>query len=237
MVIVLDGYPDGEALKAMADVTTDRPDLGVLVIGHVEPNLDVLVAMASGAFGYLPPLSEPARGRRCRRRAPAGDAVLPRAMSFPLVQHLRWGGRGIIVTSLDGRPVELTNREVGSPRAPAPGPQHRRDRHPPRGLERHDPHPRRRARAQARRQRPQRVDGVAVLLRTGRCRTSAPCGRRPSGRSGANTDVSGPEWPDGRARSWRASIRRAAMSKRHRADRFESGVHQRMGGSAPTSGR
>ena len=110
-VVVLDGYPDGAALKAMADVTTDRPDLGVLVIGPLEPILDVLVAMASGAFGYLPTLSAPAAVADAVDALLAGDAVLPRAMSFPLVQHLRWGGRGIIVTSLDGRPVELTNRE------------------------------------------------------------------------------------------------------------------------------
>ncbi len=41
----------------------------------------------------------------------AGDAVLPPAVSFPLLQHLRWGGRGLAVTGLDGRTAELTNRE------------------------------------------------------------------------------------------------------------------------------
>ena len=143
------------------------------MIGPLEPILDVLVAMASGAFGYLPTLSAPAAVADAVDALLAGDAVLPRAMSFPLVQHLRWGGRGIIVTSLDGRPVELTNREwevlVLLRQAEAP-PRSRA----PRGFLADDPDPRRRARAQARRQRPQRVDDVAPPLRAGRCPTWRP---------------------------------------------------------------
>ena len=39
--------------------------------------------------------------------------MLPHAVSSPLVRHLRWGGRGFVVRALDGRDVELTNREWG----------------------------------------------------------------------------------------------------------------------------
>jgi DNA-binding NarL/FixJ family response regulator len=110
-VVVLDGYPTGAALRAMADLTTARPELAVLVLGPLEPNLEVLIALASGAFGYLPTMSTPGAVADAVDALLAGDAVLPRAVSLPLVQHLRWGGRGMVVTGLDGGTAELTNRE------------------------------------------------------------------------------------------------------------------------------
>ena len=110
-VIVLDGYPAGSALATMADVTTARPELSVLVLGPLQPNVEVLIALASGAFGYLPARSAPGVVADAVDTLLAGDAVLPRAVSFPLVQLLRWGGRGIVVTGIDGRTAELTNRE------------------------------------------------------------------------------------------------------------------------------
>jgi DNA-binding NarL/FixJ family response regulator len=110
-VVVLDGFPSGAALRAMADVTSSRPELSVLVLGPLEPNLEALIALASGAFGYLPPASTPGVVADAVEALLAGDAVLPRLVSFPLVQHLRSGGRGIVVTGLDGRETDLTNRE------------------------------------------------------------------------------------------------------------------------------
>jgi DNA-binding NarL/FixJ family response regulator len=109
--IVLDGYPSGPELRAMSDVTIGRSDLSVLVLGPLEPNVDVLVALASGAFGYLPSNSTPAAIAAAVDSLLAGDAVLPRAVSWPLIQLLRRGGRGIVVSGIDGRTAELTNRE------------------------------------------------------------------------------------------------------------------------------
>ncbi len=111
VIIVLDGFPSGVALRAMAEVTGSRPDLSVLVLGPLDPAREVLIALASGAFGYLPSASTPAVVADAVDALLAGDAVLPRAVSYPLVQHLRSGGRGILVTGLDGREAELTNRE------------------------------------------------------------------------------------------------------------------------------
>jgi DNA-binding NarL/FixJ family response regulator len=110
-VVVVDGYPEGAELRLMADVTAARADLRVLVLGPLEPDIEGLVALASGAFGYLPTLSPPAIVAIAVDALLCGQAVLPRAVSFPLLQHLRRGGRGIIVTRRDGRPIELTNRE------------------------------------------------------------------------------------------------------------------------------
>jgi DNA-binding NarL/FixJ family response regulator len=110
-VVVLDGYPAGPALRAIADITTQRRELGVLVLGPLEPSIDVLIALASGVFGYLPACSSPSAVAEAVGALMAGDAVLPRAVSLPLVQNLRWGGRGIVVSGPDGRSAELTNRE------------------------------------------------------------------------------------------------------------------------------
>ena len=110
-VVVLDGYPSGAALHAMAEATMARPELGVLVLGPLQPNIEVLVAIASGAFGYLPSQSTPVVVAEAVDTLLAGDAVLPRAVSLPLVQHLRWGGRGIVVSGHNGRSAALTNRE------------------------------------------------------------------------------------------------------------------------------
>jgi DNA-binding NarL/FixJ family response regulator len=110
-VVVLDGYPSGTALHAMAEATMARPELSVLVLGPLQPNIEVLVAIASGAFGYLPSGSTPVVVAEAVDTLLAGDAVLPRAVSLPLVQHLRWGGRGIVVSGQNGRSAALTNRE------------------------------------------------------------------------------------------------------------------------------
>ena len=112
-VIVLDAYPPAGTLRVIADLTSIRPELGVLVVGPMEPNLDVMIALASGAFGYLPSGSTPAAIAHAVDTMLAGEAVLPHAVSSPLVRHLRWGGRGFVVRAHDGRNVELTNREWG----------------------------------------------------------------------------------------------------------------------------
>ena len=103
----------GPDARAIADITSTRPELGVLVVGPMEPNLDVMIALASGAFGYLPSGSTPAAIADAVDTMLAGEAVLPHAVSSPLVRHLRWGGRGFVVRALDGHDVELTNREWG----------------------------------------------------------------------------------------------------------------------------
>ena len=110
-VVVLDGFPSSGALRAMADVTIERPELSVLVLGPIELDVDILVALASGAFGYLPTNTAPEAVADAVAALLAGDAVLPRAVSLPLVHHLRLGGRGIVVSGPDGQATELTNRE------------------------------------------------------------------------------------------------------------------------------
>jgi DNA-binding NarL/FixJ family response regulator len=109
--VLVDGYPSGPELRAMADVTTARTELGVLVLGPLEPTLDVLIALACGAVGYLASDSTAAGIAAAVDRLLAGDAVFPGAVSSTLLELLRRGGRGIVVDGVDGHPAELTNRE------------------------------------------------------------------------------------------------------------------------------
>jgi DNA-binding NarL/FixJ family response regulator len=110
-VLVLDGLPSGSSLRAVADATEVDPDVAVLVLGPLRPNLDVLVALASRISGYLPADSEPAAVSDAVDALCAGELVLPRAVSLPLVAHFSSGGRGVSAERADGRRVELTHRE------------------------------------------------------------------------------------------------------------------------------
>ena len=109
--VVLDGSPSAGTLRAMADATVARPGLNVLVLGSLEQRTDVLVALSSGALGYLPWDSSPSTVAAGVATLFAGDAVLPRTVSLALLEHLRWGGRGIVVDTPHGGRVELTSRE------------------------------------------------------------------------------------------------------------------------------
>ena len=83
----------------------------MLIVGPLDPTVDVMVALASGAFGYLPTSSAPAAVGDAVIAMLAEKLVLPHAVSSPLVQHLRSGGRGILVRRFNGHEVALTNRE------------------------------------------------------------------------------------------------------------------------------
>jgi DNA-binding NarL/FixJ family response regulator len=110
-VVVLDGSPAAPELRAMADATARRPELRPLVLGPLEPNVEILIALASGAFGYLPSDSTPEAVADAVEALLRGDTLLPHAVSSPLLQHLRQGGRGIVVTGAGGQVTELTSRE------------------------------------------------------------------------------------------------------------------------------
>jgi DNA-binding NarL/FixJ family response regulator len=110
-VLVLDGYPASRSLRALADLACARPGLQVLVLGPLEPNLHALVALASGATGYLPSHSTTSAVANAVDALLRGDVVLPQALMSQLVQQLRCGARGISVGGHDGRTTELTNRE------------------------------------------------------------------------------------------------------------------------------
>jgi DNA-binding NarL/FixJ family response regulator len=109
--VVLYGPLSSGALRSVSEAVECRRDFGAIVVGPVEPNVEVLIALASGFSGYLPAASAPAAVADAVDAVLAGGMVLPRASAMPLVEHLRAGGRGVSVHRLDGSAVELTGRE------------------------------------------------------------------------------------------------------------------------------
>jgi DNA-binding NarL/FixJ family response regulator len=110
-VLVLGGPLSGGALRAVTGAAELRSELAVLVVGPLEPRLDVLVAVASGVHGYVPSDSTPEAIADAAEALIAGELVLPRVAALPLATHLHSGGRGITVEHADRRLVELTRRE------------------------------------------------------------------------------------------------------------------------------
>ena len=109
-VLVLDAVLGTSDLRALADVTARCPELAVLVVGAVDAPIRVMVVLASGALGYVSTGSSPALVADAVAALVAGETVLPGAVTRPLVEHLRDGGR-IVVSGCGGRSVHLTNRE------------------------------------------------------------------------------------------------------------------------------
>jgi DNA-binding NarL/FixJ family response regulator len=108
---VVAGPLSSVSLRTINDVTEAHPYLVVVVVGPVVPTYDVLVALASGVGGYLAEPSTPALIADAVAAAIAGELVLPREVSLPLVAQLRAGGRGITLTRPDRAEVDVTARE------------------------------------------------------------------------------------------------------------------------------
>jgi len=109
--VVVEGELGAAALRAVADAGDRRLDFSVVVVGPTEPELDVLVALASGVGGYLPDHARPAAVADAVVDVLAGDIVAPRRVTGPLVHGLRTSSRGTTVPWTNGRPVEVTARE------------------------------------------------------------------------------------------------------------------------------
>jgi DNA-binding NarL/FixJ family response regulator len=109
-VVLFADYPDARTLASIADATCANHRLAVLVLGPVAPDTDALVALASGASGYLaddidgPSLAQAVQALR------GGEVVLWPTVSRALVRGLRSGG-GVVLRGSDGRRVVLTHRE------------------------------------------------------------------------------------------------------------------------------
>jgi DNA-binding NarL/FixJ family response regulator len=110
-VAVLHDTCHADTLRAIADAGAMRPDLSLVAVGPVTPEVDVLVALASGVAGYLPEQAPPAAVADAVVAVLAGDVVAPPAVTGPLVRSLRTGSRRITVSCADGGIVEVTVRE------------------------------------------------------------------------------------------------------------------------------
>jgi DNA-binding NarL/FixJ family response regulator len=109
--IVVDGLLPGIALRTIADAVTTRPGIGVVAVGPTEPNIEVLIALASGISSYLPAGTKPGAVADAVDALNAGEVVLPRTVSLPLVARLYSQELGICVERVDGTRTALTQRE------------------------------------------------------------------------------------------------------------------------------
>ena len=109
--VALDGFPTPSTLRAMADAITRNPALAILVRGPVVPDVEPLVALASGAGGYVPAETPAEQVADAVRTLLDGEPVLPGSIAAALVRGLRCGGRGMLLHRPDGTPTVLTHRE------------------------------------------------------------------------------------------------------------------------------
>jgi DNA-binding NarL/FixJ family response regulator len=108
---VIDNVTDAPLLGVIADATAARPRLAVVVLGPTVPNVDALIALASGASAYLSPDTSAAAVADATAAVLAGQVVLPPAISAALVRGLQCQGRGVVVDAVDGSSIVLTHRE------------------------------------------------------------------------------------------------------------------------------
>ncbi len=109
--VVLDHVIDPPLLRVIADVTTCRSQLAVVVVGPTEPNVDALIALASGACAYLAPGTAADQVADAVAATVAGEVVLPPTIATALVHGLRGQDRGIAIDGVDGTSIVLTHRE------------------------------------------------------------------------------------------------------------------------------
>jgi DNA-binding NarL/FixJ family response regulator len=109
--VVVGGFLSSDGLAAVADAVERRPELCVVVVGPIDPSLEVLVALASGVRGYLAESSEERWVADAVDAVLAGEPVVPKEVLRSLLQPLFSGGRGLKVSRSEGREVELTGKE------------------------------------------------------------------------------------------------------------------------------
>jgi DNA-binding NarL/FixJ family response regulator len=110
VVLVAADVP-GNHVQAVADAVSTDQSLRVILMGQADDQEAVLVALASGASGYLEPCSSPQMLAGAVKAVIGGRLVLPDGLTPAILDVLRRCGRGVVVQASDGSPAELTQRE------------------------------------------------------------------------------------------------------------------------------
>jgi DNA-binding NarL/FixJ family response regulator len=109
--VVVGGFLSSAGLAAVADAVERRPALRIVVVGPIEPSLEVLVAFASGVRGYVSMSSDERSVADAVDAALAGELVVPKELLGSFVPQLVSRARGLNVSGSDGREVELSGKE------------------------------------------------------------------------------------------------------------------------------
>jgi DNA-binding NarL/FixJ family response regulator len=88
-VCLLDVEIEGGGIEAAARICRESPATAVVMIGATREIEDVLAALRAGAVGYLPKDTRPDRLPNALRGVLKGEAALPRALVWTLMQELR----------------------------------------------------------------------------------------------------------------------------------------------------
>jgi DNA-binding NarL/FixJ family response regulator len=110
-VCIIDLGMPGGGVHAVAEITTQAPDIRVAVLTvSTEPD-DLFDALRAGAMGYLLKDMDPGELPDNVRRLAAGDGVLSGPLTARLIEQFRSRGAGHVVVLDDGERVDLTARE------------------------------------------------------------------------------------------------------------------------------
>jgi DNA-binding NarL/FixJ family response regulator len=108
--VVVNGFPSDHDLRDISDAVELRPTLGIVVVGPLTPQVDVLIALSSGVSGYVGEPADAGEIADAVDTVVGGQPYLPPPVSGALVQQLQSGGR-VLVERRDGETVKLTRRE------------------------------------------------------------------------------------------------------------------------------
>jgi DNA-binding NarL/FixJ family response regulator len=108
---VIDVELPGGGIAAAGEISQTLPDTSVVMLTLSRRDEDVFAALRAGAAGYLPKDADPGRLPQALRGVLGGEAALPRTLTARLIKEFRrTGDAGVRLP--DGRPVELTPREL-----------------------------------------------------------------------------------------------------------------------------
>jgi DNA-binding NarL/FixJ family response regulator len=110
-VCVIDLDMPGDGLRAIAGITSQRPELPVLVLTVSGRADDMFDALRAGASGYLLKDMDPTGLATAVHAAIAGEATIPGALTTSLIDEFRHRPAGRTLTLDQSRRVTLTQRE------------------------------------------------------------------------------------------------------------------------------
>ena len=110
-VSIIDLDMPGDGLRAVAQITAERPEAPVLVLTVSTRTDDLLDALRAGASGYLLKDMDPAGLATAVRAAVAGEATLPGHLASRLIEEFRRQGSSRNLMLDQSRRVTLTPRE------------------------------------------------------------------------------------------------------------------------------
>jgi DNA-binding NarL/FixJ family response regulator len=111
-VCILDIHMPGNGISAAERITTEMPEIAVVMLTVSRDDTDLFDALRAGAAGYLLKDTDPDRLPHALRGVLAGEAALPRTLVARLMEEFRTRNGRRRLPLLGGRPVELTGREM-----------------------------------------------------------------------------------------------------------------------------